>query len=403
MKVVLVARYGSIRGGAETYVATLAAGLREAGHGVALAYGREPDRSRPEVAGGLELPGLLEPTDPGLLATSLAALRPDVVHCALPEHPWVVDACTRTGPTVLSVQDHKLHCPTGTKYWAAWKRACTVNPGPWCLGYNLVAHCGSLKANATLHPYRAWSSSSKMVRERDLGVQVFSDAVADLLEPVIGRRPVVTPYATPPRSDVVERDQSSAPELPVAPSGPASDPRPVIVAIGRLNREKGFRELLDVVTAIGVRCHLVVIGEGHDRPALERRAKRASGGHRVTFTGWLDERERDRWLRRAKVVVVPSMWPEPFGIVGLEAMAASVPVVAFRSGGIGTWLVHDETGLLVEPGDLRGLAISITSLLRDPARARALGAAGQVRARERFALADHVRDVLALYHAAGAR
>jgi glycosyltransferase involved in cell wall biosynthesis len=176
-----------------------------------------------------------------------------------------------------------------------------------------------------------------------------------------------------------------------------ADRRPVIVASGRFNREKGFRELLHAMAFVTTPAHLVLIGDGHDRAHLEHQASQTTGGHRITFTGWLVADERDRWLDRALLVAVPSMWPEPFGIVGLEGMAAGKPVVAFDVGGIDTWLAHERTGLLVAPGDIVAFARALSGLLADRAHAERLGAAGREVAATRFALDLHVESLLGHY------
>ncbi|MFP5225098.1 MAG: glycosyltransferase family 4 protein [Actinomycetota bacterium] len=404
MRIAQVVRNGSIRGGAETYVATLSEGLRAAGHEVALVYGSEPDPTRPEVVAGSQLEALADPeaaTDPAGLQAALRTFAPDVIHAHIPEAPWVTQACSSVAPTLLAVQDHKLNCPTGTKYWTSWGKACTVKPGVWCLGYNLVAHCGSMRANATLQPYKTWKRASASVRKQPVTVQVFSEFMRELVEPVIGRRVVVTHYPAPPvqAGAWFQPPETSASQAPVmsGQQDPARDRRPVVLAMGRLTREKGFRYLLDAVGGVGTRCHFVIVGDGHDRAALEKRAKNASGGHRITFTGWLGSVERDRWLRKAKLVVVPSMWPEPFGIVGLEAMAAGKPVLAFDSGGISEWLTDGVTGVLVQPGDREELARRMSRLIADPERLEELGGAGQRLVAERFSLIEHVRTIEELY------
>lgn len=392
MRVLEVARYGSVKGGAETYVAAVSAGLRARGHEVALAWGLEPDRARPEVRAGYSIPALAGGTARGAAAArdgesgvraAIDSFAPDVVHVHLPDVAWVAPVAAARAPVLLAVQDHRLDCPTGTKYWTAWGRACTIRPGVWCLGYNATAHCGSLRANATLRPYRAWRSARAAAR--DLPLQVFSAHMRDeLARAGIDRaRVAVTPYPVPPAVEPLDpRD---------------GDRRPVVLASGRLNKEKGFRELIEALARVRTPAHLVIAGSGHTRAMLERHARATYGPHRITFTGWLSGAALAGWRARAAIVAVPSMWPEPFGIVGLEAMAAGVPVVAFDSGGIREWLASGETGTLVRAGDVVGFARALDELLLDSdARAR-MGAAARDRAAQEFSLAAHAERMESLF------
>jgi glycosyltransferase involved in cell wall biosynthesis len=138
-----------------------------------------------------------------------------------------------------------------------------------------------------------------------------------------------------------------------------------------------------------------VAGDGFARGAAEKQAARLGLTERVRFAGW--QADLDAFYRRASLLVVPSLWPEPFGIVGLEAMARALPVVAYRSGGIPEWLEDRVTGLLVEPGDVDALAAAIDRLLGDPALARAMGRAGQERQRRLFAAGPHLARLEQIY------
>lgn len=385
MRILHVARYGSIRGGAETYVRALCEGLRDAGHDVGLAYGLDGDASRAEVRDGYEIRALAGDTEPdeAALARAIGDFDADVVHVHLPDVPWTYRVAGERAPVLLAVPDHRLHCPAGTKYWTAWRAHCRVDPGPWCLGYNVVAHCGSLRANATLRPYRSWRASNRAARA--VNVQVFSRWIRDR---VVGagippERVTITPYPVPPRARAV---------APIDADG-----RPVVFASGRLNKEKGFHELIDALSRIRTPLHLVIGGDGHERDALEKRARTTPGPHRITFTGWLSEAEHGGWLARAALVAVPSMWPEPFGIVGLEAMDAAKPVVAFASGGIPEWLTDGETGKLVPAGDVLAFARALESLLQDAHERERMGEAGARVARERFSLVSHIERLVPLY------
>ena len=384
MRILHVVRFGSIMGGAETYVAALCEGLRAAGHDTALVYGEAPDGERPEVAAGVALPAIAagEP-DPAGLTAAIERYAPDLVHVHTPELPWVAAAARALSPVMVAVHDHRLNCPTGTKYWTAWHRACSVKPGPWCLGYNAVAHCGSLKANATLRPYRGWRAAR--AGAEGARIQVFSRFMRGMLSRagVDASSVAVTHYPVPPRP----------PAVPVH----EQDPRPVVLVSGRLNKEKGFHDAIDALTRVRGGVHLVVAGGGHERRALERRARTTPGPHRITFTGWLSPGELAGWRERAALVLVPSMWPEPFGIAGLEAMAAGRAVLAFDTGGIPEWLEDGRTGRLVPAGDVRALGDTMAEMMADDAGRARMGAAGAARARSEFSLALHMETLLPIY------
>ncbi len=97
------------------------------------------------------------------------------------------------------------------------------------------------------------------------------------------------------------------------------------------------------------------------------------------------------------IAVAPSVQPEPFGCVVLEAMAAGAAVLGSRAGGIAEQIVHGETGLLFTPGDADELARQLDDLLSHPARRRRMAAAGTRRALSHFRLATTVREMAELF------
>ena len=118
---------------------------------------------------------------------------------------------------------------------------------------------------------------------------------------------------------------------------------------------------------------------------------------RVQFHGSISNFELPRTLAHANVFVFPSVWEEPFGIPVVEAMAAGVPVVSTRSGGIAESVVDWETGLLVERGDPKGLAEAIITLLVDDRLAATMGARGRERAVTTFAYPIVAGQLMNLY------
>lgn len=92
----------------------------------------------------------------------------------------------------------------------------------------------------------------------------------------------------------------------------------------------------------------------------------------------------------ADVVVYPSSYPEPLGLVPLESMAAARPIIVTRTGGLPETVTDAQTGYIIEPGDINALVDRVRKLLLDPVLAQTLGAAGQKRAHERFNLNTYV-------------
>jgi glycosyltransferase involved in cell wall biosynthesis len=199
----------------------------------------------------------------------------------------------------------------------------------------------------------------------------------------------VVPYGLPTRRDV------PAPIDGAPPGWPADGP--VVLVVGRLSDQKGVDVLIDAwpdVRARHARATLVVAGDGPRRGVLGERAARLGVSGSVHFAGWIPA--AGAVMQRADVVVVPSRW-EGFGLVALEAMAASRPVVASRVDALPEIVVDRETGLLVPAGDPGALAAALCELLDRPAWAASLGATGEVRLAGAFSVDAMVDATLGTY------
>jgi len=177
------------------------------------------------------------------------------------------------------------------------------------------------------------------------------------------------------------------------PDGPA-EPRPHdrrrVVVVSRLVERKGVGNVITALAEVPG-TELVVAG-GPDLDDLDadpeaQRLRRLAVEHgvadRVVLRGRVDNAAIPALLRSADAVVcVP--WYEPFGMVAVEAMACGVPVVASAVGGQIDTVLDGVTGVHVPPRAPAHLAAALRGLLGDPARRRALGAAGARRARRRF-------------------
>lgn len=163
---------------------------------------------------------------------------------------------------------------------------------------------------------------------------------------------------------------------------------PQILIVGMINSNKGQMQLLEWLPHLDERVgryRIVLAGRGERLLARIREGiHRAGAEDRIVTMGFLSRPEMHRAYARASVVAVPAIWPEPFGRVPLEAGLSRRPVVAFAVGALPENVVHAETGFLVPPGDQRGFAEALATLLLDPALAKRYGDNGYRRAVSRF-------------------
>jgi glycosyltransferase involved in cell wall biosynthesis len=184
-------------------------------------------------------------------------------------------------------------------------------------------------------------------------------------------------------------------DLPQAWGTNPPDPVPkdarVLLCVCRLEPQKGVDVAIHALEQIP-EAHLVVLGEGPQRAELER-----LGGERAHLLGRVPDVAS--WLRRAELLVHPVRW-EGFGLALLEAMLASLPVVATRVSSIPEIVEEGETGLLVPPDDPSALARAVNQVLAAPGR---YGTAGRARAQAEFSVARMTDRTLAVYERALAR
>jgi phosphatidylinositol alpha-mannosyltransferase len=174
---------------------------------------------------------------------------------------------------------------------------------------------------------------------------------------------------------------------PFAKATPTPTDRPTILFLGRHDPRKGLSVLLDAMAMLPPDITLWVAGTGPETEALQRRM---AGDNRIEWLGPIDDAEKASRMRGATVYCAPSLHGESFGVVLLEAMAASVPIVASDLSGYRKVARPDREGLIVPPGDARALADALRRVLTDRDTAHRLVANGDIRAVE-FSM-DHLAE-----------
>ncbi len=171
----------------------------------------------------------------------------------------------------------------------------------------------------------------------------------------------------------------------------------VILSVGRLSREKGHLDLVDaadILERLGHRFRLIIVGEGPERPALERKIAALGSRDRIILAG--HQRDMRPFYSLASVVVLPSH-SEGSPNVLLEAMAAGIPVVATAVGGVPEISADGETALLVRSRNPEALARGIERLLGDPELGARLANAARDAVIQRHTPETYRRSLLEVY------
>jgi glycogen synthase len=169
---------------------------------------------------------------------------------------------------------------------------------------------------------------------------------------------------------------------------------------GRLASEKGIDTAIRAMTKLvfdqrqaGMRMSLVGSGSTEYETYLRHLVAEADLTDYVTFLGWIPPEEIPKLLRKFDVLLLPSVWPEPFARVVLEGMISGLVVVATQTGGTVEILADGENGLLFPPGNVEDLAQKITCLADDTGLRRRLALAGHRTVAERFTVVKMIDEI----------
>ena len=346
--------YRPLVNGLATSVESFARAFRRAGHDVTVVAPRYPGGCPPEP-GVLRVPGFRAPTHhayvlpvaswPGVGST-VAALQLDVFHA---QHPLLLGAAAARWA-------RQAGRPLVYTYHTHYDRYAHYVPGP----SHLVARLAVRQAVA-------------FANRADLVIAPGPAVARALLAHGVKTSVAIVPtgVALSPRSAGISRMEARR-DLGLGEGDP------LCLSVGRLAREKNQAFLLSAFALI-LRdlpaARLVLVGEGDDRPRLERLTRVFGIGERVRFVGAVPHEAVGDYYRAADLFLFPST-SETQGIVVLEAMAADLPVVAVASDAAADLLADGQGGILT-PEDPAPFARSVVELWGQPERRRAMGMAGR--------------------------
>jgi glycosyltransferase involved in cell wall biosynthesis len=261
-------------------------------------------------------------------------------------------------PSVYFMHGYFGTCVSGTKSFKfPVVKPCDRRFGWRCLLHYYPHRCGGLNPITMFSEYERQSKRLQRLK----GYQIILANSDHMLAEIVNHG-LVAERIYPPIPEE---------ELP-ASSRHSTDLR--VLFMGRMDFLKGGKTFIDALPQVCAKLnrpmHVTFAGEGPDRAVWEREAANAQSqtpNLKIEFVGWMEDAEHDRLFADCDLLVVPSLWPEPFGLVGPEAGLRGVPAAAFAVGGIPEWLIDGVNGFLApaEPPTSAGLAEAIVKCLRD--------------------------------------
>lgn len=346
-------------GGIETYAGLLIPALLERGHEVLFLHERTDGGDRPLI------PSLDRVQRVSIAASGLAgamgavrAWQPDVLFSQWLDEPEHEAAALDLAPAVLFAHAYFGTCISGSKtHRLPDTQPCTRRFGPACLALYFPRRCGGLSPRTALAEYgkqrQRMATLPRYRRIVTFSAHMRLEYLNHGLEP--------------------HRVTQLPPIYPSLLQYPGGAPAPAaqelrICFIGRIERLKGLQLLIEalplVATSIGRPVRLVVAGDGPDAEScrtLASRVEKQASGVSVEFLGWMPQDRCVDVTLASDVLAMPSLWPEPFGFTGAEAVRRGVPVAAFSTGAIPEWLTDGINGALAPatPPTAAGLADAV--------------------------------------------
>jgi len=379
MRIALAMANARVTGGAESYTDSIIPLLHEAGHQIALICEYDAPRNRARINTVPSSPlWLVNESGSESALQELRRWQPAVIFSQCMPSVELEMWLHAIAPTVNFVHNYYGLCISESKMFSfPVPLICNRPLGKLCFAHFYPHRCGGLNPLTMLRDYRHQTARLRILRSshaivtasEHVRLELLRHGLAPDIVHTVGL-PVVDSITTHPVKRNYDLDGLDSED-----DGHAILPHRVIF-VGRMEKPKGASLLIDAaIKASGLlkrRLTLTFAGDGRERAALEGQVRNL--GDRdpsvdITFAGWLERERLCALIDRSDLLAMPSLWPEPFGQVGVEAGLRGLPAVAFDGGGIAEWLEDGVNGRLVRsrPPTANAFALALADCLGDPA------------------------------------
>jgi glycosyltransferase involved in cell wall biosynthesis len=354
VKILHIHNYHAGRGGLEVIYEYTTRVLRERGHEVIELSRDSASIDTPMAKLGALASGVYSTATYRETRRLIEAHRPSVayVHNVYPMlSTSVFDACHDEHiPVVMDVQDYKMTCPMGRHLRdGAICTKCKEGSVAW----SAVHACKG--GRLTSAAYALTHGITRIRRAYQNGVDLFVTPAKFVANYLVSNGIDRSRIAIVPNMCDLPTDE------------PASGATEYAAFVGRLSPEKGVDVLVDAAELVNVPT--CIAGAG-DLPPVH------APGH-IKFVGPITREALPAFYRKARFIVVPSVWHEVYPVVIVEAMLLGIPIIASDIGGMPEMFENEKSGLLVPPGDAPALAEAMSRLWADPDRCRRMGQAAR--------------------------
>jgi glycosyltransferase involved in cell wall biosynthesis len=359
-------------GGAEANIRITARELKRRGHSLSFLWAEGTGKDEAGCSALFTNSHQL-PAQTSRLVQLMDQLEPDLIYLHSLSDLRAMETIFNSGrPVIRMVHDHSLYCLRSYKYNPLTRKPCTRAASGYCVFPCLAPLARNRNG---LLPFK-WADFGKLRRELDLTKR----CAALIAYSKHSKDELIANGFEPARIHIHVPMDCRGEEHAIS----SFSDRNLVLFAGQIIRGKGVDLLLEALSKVQAPFECIIAGEGNHRSHCEALSRRLGLQNKVRFTGYLATAELEKLYLDASVFAFSSVWPEPFGMAGPEAMRFGLPVVAFDAGGVREWLIDGENGILASWGNTDEFAAGIDALLRDKQMARERGMNGRARVNREY-------------------
>lgn len=319
-----------------------------------------------------------------IIANFVSNNKIDIIHIHSLNNSKLIEACFRLAPVIRSMHEPRMVCPGQGKFWRYSETICNKPFGTHCIIHAYTQGCVNRHPKRLIEAFKNTYFETKIASRKYSKIIVMSEYMNSLAIEVgfdtsnICFNPLFTPNVNIEGKEKIKKR---------------------ILYIGRLSKTKGIHYLIQSgIKILETQNDVVfdIIGEGHDKNYFVSLIPEEFKD-KFIFHGWKNKVEINTILANSYIMIFPSIYPEAFGISGIEAMMYGIPVVGFDVGGVSTWLKNEKTGFLVPVKNISEMTNKTMLLLNDTVLYNKMSYNSRIIALNEFCEEKHMNNLVDIY------